>query len=213
MKKAILSLFVFCSFVKCFGQKSADQGDFTFVTGKDDGNKKFIKYTAFNITYSPLTYEINENEKYTSLQNTPAVQVSWESYNTYSKRFAGSTEINAGVINDNFIASLDYGLYFIMFKGLYLKIKGGYGILSDVATGETPYVVTYGSDLGYLFKLRNAEGKRPVFLSLFAGYGAFSGTSDIEHESSTGNYYYTYSNSYSGSGFKAGIKFMIGPKN
>jgi hypothetical protein len=183
-------------------QKSADESDFEFVT-KQDGNSKLIKYTAVNFAYNSINHTVDAIDKYGTTQNT-GFTGSLEFYNTFSKKIAGSTRIGFTYFNSNYKIDLDYGLYCILFKGFYIKPYVGYGTLYDNSTELAPTVLNYGGDLGYHFKMKTAEGRRPLYIGIFAGYSAYSGTEDDPI------YYYT--NVYDGSGFTAGIKLMWGPK-
>jgi hypothetical protein len=54
-------------YISSIGQKSADYGnDFEFSTTKDDGNKKFIKYTAVSLGYSQWNTDVDELTKFTT---------------------------------------------------------------------------------------------------------------------------------------------------
>jgi hypothetical protein len=147
-------------YISSIGQKSADYGnDFEFSTTKDDGNKKFIKYTAVSLGYSQWNTDVDELTKFTTQKNQ-AFHFVWEGYNTFSKKLAGSTQAKISYLkNKDFMIGVDYGIYLIIFKGLYLKASIGYGSLFNKATDGSPYIFTYGGEGGYLFKIKSGEGK------------------------------------------------------
>lgn len=204
MRKLLLSAIILAAFGYCgIAQKSADEGDFEFVTNKHDGNSKLIKYTAINFAYNMINHTVDAIDKYGTTQNT-GFTFSVEGYNTFSKKIAGSTRGGFTYFNGNYKIDLDYGLYFILFKGFYIKPYLGYGTLYDNSTDLVAYVLNYGGDAGYNFKMRTAEGRRPLYIGLFAGYNGYTGSEEDPL------YYYT--NFYDGSGFTAGIKLMWGPK-
>lgn len=205
MKKIILLLGLVIVMTGTRAQKSASEDNgFEFSTKKDDGNKKFIKYTAFNFGYSMMNQQVDELTKFSDVQNQ-AYHLTWEAYNTYSRKISGSTQVGLTYFsNQDFLVSLDYSLYFILFKGFYIRLKGGYGTLASQATDATPYVGTYGGEAGYFFKLKTGEGRRPVYLSLFGGYHGYGGTA-LDYNTS-------YINSYTSSGPGGGLKIMWGPK-
>ncbi len=192
-------------YISSIGQKSADYGnDFEFSTTKDDGNKKFIKYTAVSLGYSQWNTDVDELTKFTTQKNQ-AFHFVWEGYNTFSKKLAGSTQAKISYLkNKDFMIGVDYGIYLIIFKGLYLKASIGYGSLFNKATDGSPYIFTYGGEGGYLFKIKSGEGKRPFYIALFGGYQGYSGN---EYDS-----YTDYTNTFSGRGPGGGLKFMWGPK-
>lgn len=205
MKKIILLLCMAIAITGIQAQRSAaEDNEFVFTTKKDDGNSKFIKYTAFSAGYSMMNQEVDEYDRFTAIQNQ-AYHLNWEAYNTYSRKIAGSTQLGLSYFsNQDFLVSVDYSLYFVLFKGFYIRLKGGYGTLASSGTDATPYVFTYGGEAGYLFKLKSAEGKRPVFLSLFGGYNGYGGTA-LDYNTS-------YINSYTSNGPGGGLKIMFGPK-
>jgi hypothetical protein len=204
MKKLLLIFFLAAAFYPGMSQKSAADGDFEFVTQRNDGNSKIIKYTAINLSYNQYNHTVDAKNENVTYQNT-GFTFSVEGYNTFGRKVAGSTRFGFAYFNGNYKLDLDYGLYFILFKGFYIKPYIGYGVLYDYSTELSPYVLNYGGDVGYQFKMNTPEGKRPLYLGVFAAYNAYSGYQDDPGSN--------YSNSYNGSGFAAGIKLMWGPKS
>jgi hypothetical protein len=177
--------------------------DFEFETTKSSGNRNFIKYSAFNFHYSRINYSLDSRDKTYEIPY-PSFGISFEGYNTLTRKIAGSSQVGFNYFNGNYALSLDYGLYFILIKGLYLKPMIGYSLLSDSDTGELPYVFNYGGDVGYNFQVRGNGQGRPLFVGLFGSYRAFTGSKE--------DYEANYTNKYSGGGFGAGLKLMWGPR-
>lgn len=204
MRKIILVACICFSAHCAIGQRTIEgYNTFEFETSKDNGNRSFIKYSSINLYYNRMNYTVDSRESFITLP-VSSLGISFEGYNTLGKRIAGSSQFGFSYFNGNYMLSLDYGLYFILLKGLYIKPYIGYAVLSDAQTSTTPYVLSYGGDAGYYFSINKREGSRPFFIGAFASYKAFTGTDD--------DYDYSYVNTFSGGGFGAGIKMMWGPR-
>lgn len=204
MRKIIIVLSIFSTCLSANAQRSVEGiNDFEFETAKSSGNRNFIKYSAINIHYNRFNYSVDSWNKTFEIPSR-SIGISFEGYNTLTRKIAGSSQAGFHYFDGNYSISFDYGLYFILFKGLYLKPMIGYALLSDAATDELPYVFNYGGDVGYNFQLRGNGQGRPLFVGLFGSYKAFTGSKE--------DYDADYTNFYSGSGFGAGLKFMWGPR-
>ena len=188
MKKLLFALGVLCS-AASFGQSSAENTGGQVVFEKTDG---VVGYNGFSVEYLMPSYSMN-----TYAFSSSGIALSYEAYKPLGKRTAVSANISAVLLSELTNLEFNVGLYFLPYKGIYLKPQVGFGqySFSDDEVGQyfSKGNFTYRAQAGYLFAI-NKEGKRPKFIDL--GFAYHTAT----NSSLTVNY------------FGISLKYLWGPK-
>lgn len=164
MRKLFLSMALLCS-VTVFSQSSAREegGQVTF-----EKTNSVIGYSGFSAEYLFPSYSMN----YAAFSSS-GLALSYEAYKPLSKRTAVSGNLSFVLLDELSNLELNFGLYFLPYKGLYLKPQigiGNYSFNDDYLKEVIPsFNFTYRAQAGYLFAI-NKEGKRPKFIDLGLAY-------------------------------------------
>lgn len=188
MKKLLFGLGLLCS-AASFAQSSAEHTGGQVVFEKTDA---VVGYNGFSVEYLMPSYSMN-----TYAFSSSGIALSYEAYKPLGKRTAVSANLSAVLLSELTNLEFNVGLYFLPYKGIYLKPQIGFGqySFSDEEIGQyfSKGNLTYRAQAGYLFAIAK-EGKRPKFIDL--GFAYHTAT----NSSLTVNY------------FGISLKYLWGPK-
>lgn len=188
MKKLLLSLALLSS-TWGFSQASAREegGQVTF-----EKTNAVIGYNGFSVEYLFPSYSMNY-----SAFSSSGLALSYEAYKPLGKRTALSGNVSLVLLDQLSNLEFNLGMYFLPYKGIYLKPQIGFGSYSfndDYLKKIIPTSnFTYRAQAGYLFAI-NKEGKRAKFIDL--GFAYHTATNSVL----TTNY------------FGISLKYLWGPK-
>jgi hypothetical protein len=188
MKKLLSGLALLCSFTT-LAQSSAENTSGQVVFEKTNG---VIGYNGFSVEYLFPSYSMNS-----AAFSSSGLALSYEAYKPLGKRTAVSANLSAVLLDELTNFEFNVGLYFLPYKGIYLKPQIGFGQFGFTDDVLEQYFskgnFTYRAQAGYLFAI-NKEGKRPRFLDLgFAYHTATNSTLTVNY-------------------FGVSLKYLWGPK-
>jgi hypothetical protein len=176
-KVLVLALCITVTF-SAFAQASAESSGGNMTFEKSETSK--ISYSGVALEYVMPNYQAAVNK---NAFTSKGIAVNYEIYSPLSAKTAVSANLSAVFLNEVNNFEFNVGLYYLLVKGFYVKPQVGFGQY----TFNDPYLsdylktwnFTYRGQVGYLFQLPHAEGKRDKFLDLGLAYHNI-GNSDLK---------------------------------
>lgn len=167
IKRKVFFVLFFLLFISLpsFSQSSAENSGGNVTFEKSDRSK--IAYSGFAVEYVIPKYDAS-NSSY--VFTSKGLAVNYEAYSPLSAKTALSANVSAVFLDQVGNLEFNLGLYIIAFKGFYIKPQLGVGQYNFSDKNLKDYIKTYNftyrGQIGYLFKVNGAEGKRDKFIDL-----------------------------------------------